>query len=256
MTRHSAWYRSCQIVGVPDAAPGLRCQVSAADATVGDRRRHARIEVSEYRGTAVFRAWNVSRVVVHMQRDLGHLEVPERPSGLTVRSADPGDPRDDAIWRDLVSRSYPDVETVPPLRSMFEQHRFLAIDQVWLVAQDQPVATIALGRFKSDPRVAGVARIAVLPSARGQGIGRWMIVAAYAELATQGCALGESVITNTRQESLRLHARSGWSLQSDPSLVQDVGQRRRWPAKALAVRRARRHIASVSSAPTADVFSR
>lgn len=190
------------------------------------------------RGYAATRAWNVDGVVVHMQRDLRDLEMPGNPPGITVRQANPD--TDDGLWRDLVARSYPDEELVPSLAQHIAEHRFLDVLDVWIIEADQgPVATITLGCFRDDPAVAGVARIAVLPKARRQGLGTWMVTAAYARLRDLGCEHGESVIRVTRTQSLRMHAQLGWRLQDDWSKVHSVGQYRRPPARQLALRRAR-----------------
>ena len=186
--------------------------------------------------------WNVDRVLVHFQADYADLRVPEEPSGVQVRAADPDSSDDARTWNDLVRRSYPDPS--PPvalLGQLWRDNRLLDIMHTLIVERDgQPVATISGGTYRADPSVAGTMRLAVLPSQRGTGIGAWLEVTSLLKAREPATRYVEEAVMVSREQSIRQQMRLGLRLQEDWSRVVPTVQRRMWPARDLALRRARR----------------
>lgn len=186
--------------------------------------------------------WNVSRVIVHTQAEFADLRTPLLPSGFSVGTLDPSDPHDASLWADLVNSAYGDADGDPnTLYSYWATHpQFVLRELVGVFEGSNLVATVASGVYRADPTVGGGIRAAVHPTLQSAGLGAWLFAEALARTQNYGAQRVEALTMVHRERSLRVQFRVGLLLQEDYSKVIPTGQKRRWPARELALHRARR----------------
>lgn len=177
--------------------------------------------------------FNINRTVVNLQRDLKDLPELSVPKDLHFRPAAFDDPVDRSAWIELINTAYPDGhEDQTTLDRLCHTHPFLTeVETFFLVQGAEPIATVSTGVFRKATSWGGDARIAVSPSQQGRGLGRLMILYALHNLRARQLSNVEAVITMKREQSLRLHFKLGFRLQTDRSKWCIDIQKRMWPAR-------------------------
>lgn len=185
--------------------------------------------------------WNVDRVLVHLQRDCEQMQPPAAPGGLVLREIDASSRQDSMMWAQMINSAYPDAAATPEmLATYWQQHPLLNLQKV-LVAFDgsHPIGTVSGGAYHANPAVGGAARVAVVPDYQHKGVATWMLGTVLSQGPHWGFERAEGVAMVSRVQSIRVLLRLGLRLQEDWSQVIPTKQRRRWPARDLALRRAR-----------------
>jgi GNAT superfamily N-acetyltransferase len=183
--------------------------------------------------------YNVSGIVVNLQADLSKLPPLKYPPGYSVREMDTTNVKDIAAWIRIVNEAYPDAsENENTFHKLLHSHPFLAIEKIFFITgNDRPVGTVTTGRYRKNRNVGGDARLAVLLTEQGKGLGFFAINYAFHYLKSQGINQGETVITLKRKQSIALHIKCGFKLQPDREKVMFDIQKRMWPARLLAKRK-------------------
>lgn len=158
---------------------------------------------------------NYSRTVVHLHADLAHVAPPVEHPPFRFRQMDPGSPADVQQWIEIINDAYDDAACdAAAARSHWENHLFLKLSRIeFLTDGDLPIGTISIGPYRDNPQVGGDARIAVLRSHQGRGLGGALIRHGFDLLRRQGIRNGESIITITRERSILLHFQCGFRPQ-------------------------------------------
>ncbi len=183
--------------------------------------------------------FNVSRIVVNMQAELSNLTPLVFPQGYMIREMEIRNPNEIYEWIRIVNSSYQDAdENETSFKQHIYSHPFLDVQKVFFVmSENQPVGAVSVGLYKKNPEYGGDARIAVVPSVQGNGLGYFAISYAFHYLRKQGIDIGEAVISLKRKQSIFLHLRCGFRPQYDRSKVILDTQKRMWPARLIAERR-------------------
>lgn len=186
--------------------------------------------------------FNVSRILINSQMDLSDLPELRYPDGYVVREMDVNNPDEINSWVRIINESYPDVfEDFDSFQRHLHNHVFLTDCKVFLLVRDgKPVGTITAGLYRKDSSVGGAARVAVLPSERGRGLGFFLLSYAYHYLRAQGIKRGETIAAIKREKSILNHFQCGFKPQFDRSKVMFDAQRRMWPARLIAERKAKK----------------
>jgi len=180
--------------------------------------------------------FNISGIVVNLQADLTKLPPLKYPPGYSVKEMDNDNPEDIAAWIRIVNEAYPDAsENENTFHILLHSHPFLEVEKIFFFTRsNRPVATVTTGRYRKNRNVGGDARIAVLPTEQGKGLGLFTINYAFHYLKSLGLNQGETVITLKREQSILLHIKCGFRLQPDREKVMFDIQKRMWPARLIA----------------------
>lgn len=183
--------------------------------------------------------FNVSGIVVNLQADLSKLPPLNYPPGYSVREMDTKNHEDIATWIKIVNEAYPDAsENENTFHQLLHCHPFLEVEKIFFFTRNNiPVGTVTTGRYRKNRNIGGDARLAVLPSEQGKGLGFYSINFAFHYLKGLGINQGETVITLKRTQSILLHFKCGFTPQFDRSKIMFDIQKRMWPARLLAKRK-------------------
>ena len=183
--------------------------------------------------------FNISRIVINMQANLTHLPKLIFPKGYSIREMDTENPDEISEWIRIVNQSYPDAdENEASFKKHLYRHPFLnAIKIFFITSENIPVGTVSAGIYRKNPNYGGDARIAILPSEQGHGLGLFAINYAFHYLKKQGINYGETIISIKRTQSIILHLKCGFRPQFDRSKTMFDIQKRMWPARFFAKRK-------------------
>ncbi len=179
--------------------------------------------------------FNVSRVVVNLQANLADLPPLITPEGYMVRQMETTDKKEIAIWIRIVNNAYPDAdENEESFMKHLYKHPFLEAQKIFFLIRDQViVGTVTTGRYRKNPEYGGDARIAILPTEQGKGLGFFAINYAFHYIKNQGISKGETVISLRRTPSLLLHFKCGFRPEFDRSKLMFDVQKRMWPVRMI-----------------------
>lgn len=180
--------------------------------------------------------FNICRIVVNLQADLTKLPPLKFPIGYSVREMNTKNPEDITEWIRIVNEAYPDaVESENSFQRHLCNHSFLKVEKIFFLNMNgKPIGTITTGRYIKNPSIGGDARIAVLPSEQGKGLGLFIINYAFHYLRDLGIDNAESVITLKRIQSILLHLKCGFHPQFDRDKIHFDMQKRMWPVRWIA----------------------
>lgn len=183
--------------------------------------------------------FNVDGIVVNLQADLSKLPPLNYPLQYSVREMDTENPEDIAAWIMIVNEAYADAnEDEKTFQNLLHSHPFLEVEKIFFFTRSSiPVATVTTGRYKKNHDVGGDARLAVLPTEQGNGLGLFAINYAFHYLKTLGLNQGETVITLKREQSIVLHINCGFKFQPDRHKVLFDIQKRMWPVRTIGITR-------------------
>jgi len=182
---------------------------------------------------------NVSNISINLQIDLRELPYLLVPDGYEMVKMNIADDAQINKWVGIVNSSYPDgKETYQSFKNMIENHSFLKnIEVFFLIHSNEKIGTVSIGQFKTNEKYGGDARIAILPTQRGKGLGLYLINFAFHTIKNRGLCYGESVISSKRTESLWLHFKLGFTPQFDRSKINFDIQKRLPIARKIAKKR-------------------
>jgi len=148
---------------------------------------------------------------VQMEADLGEdRPEPVWPPGVAVRTFEPG--RDEPACHALQNLAWGEYKAYEPMS--FERWTDLTREPdfdpaLWFLAEEGGVLLgMCLCREYEDQ--AWVASLGVLPGARGRGLGKALMLHAFARLRARGLVrVGLSVSSRTTQSAWRLYERAG-----------------------------------------------
>jgi len=183
--------------------------------------------------------FNVSGIVVNLQADLSKLPPLKYPPGYSVREMDTKNPEDIATWIKIVNEAYPDAsENENTFHKLLHNHPFLEVEKIFFITKnDEPVGTVAAGSCRYNPKFGGGARLAILPSEQGKGLGFFADNYFFHYLRNRGINCGEAVITLKRTQSFYLIFKLGLVPQFDRTRTVFDVQKRMWPARLIAKRK-------------------
>lgn len=180
--------------------------------------------------------FNVSGIVVNLQADFSDLPPLICPKGYLVREMDTNNPDEIADRIRIVNQSYYDAEeNDKSFIKHLNKHPFLDVKKIFFITRNgQAVGTVITGLYRNNPQYGGCARLAILPSEQGNGLGVFVINYASYYLYNQGIRLGETIITLKRKQSLLLHFKLGFKPQFSRNKINFDIQKRMWPARMIA----------------------
>jgi GNAT superfamily N-acetyltransferase len=185
--------------------------------------------------------FNVSEIIINFQLDLSKLPSLNPPAGYSVRELDIKSKEDILSWIMIINQSYSDAnEDYNTFNKLLHRHTFLDVEKIFfLTTENKPVGTITVGRYKKNRSIGGGARLGVLPSEQGKGLGFFLQNYAFTYLKSKGILIGETVVTLKRTRSIFLSFRCGFIPVFDRSKITFDTQKRMWPARLIAKWRVR-----------------
>ena len=174
-----------------------------------------------------------------MQANLADLPQLIFPKGYSIREMDTEKPDEISEWIKIVNQSYPDAdENKDSFKKHLYRHPFLkAIKIFFITFENIPVGTVSTGIYRKNSNYGGDARIAILPSEQGNGLGLFAINYGFHYLKKQGINYGETIISVKRTQSIILHLKCGFRPQFERSKTMFDIQKRMWPARFIAKRK-------------------
>jgi predicted N-acetyltransferase YhbS len=171
---------------------------------------------------------NYSKAVIHLQADLNNIIEPPQIFPFKTRKLVMGCSEDVLKWAEIVNEAYQeDLINETSALNFLRNHRFLDNTMTFFVLdENEPVATISVGPYKSDNHTGGDARLAVLKKYEGKGLGSFLVRYGFHKLKEQGIKRGESIISLKRTPSIRLHMKCGFIPEFNRKRIIDIGQKR------------------------------
>jgi GNAT superfamily N-acetyltransferase len=158
---------------------------------------------------------------VHVQANLDNILPLPDISPYHFKNFDIHSQNDILRWIEIVNDAYPDSNiNISQAESLLTNHHFLNnVESFMIWDKDEPVATVSIGTYKSNPEVGGLFRLAVRKDYQNKGLGKSIILLGYYKLMDRGIKFGESVISSHRTKSMILHFKCGMFPQYDPNQV-------------------------------------
>ncbi len=154
--------------------------------------------------------------LVRLQMQLSCLPSLGDIAPFYIKPLDIGNAEHIRNWIEIISDGYEEDYDLDYAMWHFQSHTFLDEIRTWFIMEETyPIATISVGKYRSNRNCGGDARIAVRKEYRGQGLGRHLILYGFHQLREQGVEMGETMIAIKRSTSIYLHLTCGFRPQTD-----------------------------------------
>ena len=172
---------------------------------------------------------NYDRTIVHLQTDLRNIGLNKDISPFITREMNYDSEEELIQWAEIVNDAYDDggKYDLEYAKNHLNNHLFLKTTNVYLVFDGvKPIGTISIGVYKENPKIGGAVRLAVRKDYQGYGIGKYLHLYGFVKLREKGFYYIESILTITREQSMRMNFSYGFVPQFNRKFISYKGQKR------------------------------
>lgn len=179
----------------------------------------------------------LKNTVVHLRVDLTSIPKAINIWPYSIKLLDKSNALDVNKWIDLINDAYSEHPqfNYASAKKHFTNHIFLDITEVFCVMDgEDSIASISVGKYRENPKIGGLARIAVKRNYQGQGIGKFIISYGCEYLKELGFGYCEDVISIQRKKSIFTHFKCGFIPLVNSKFQQQIIQERFFFIKLIA----------------------